>query len=44
MSLFLIVPRVFTWSPLLFFSHCSNQVVVRIDSRLHCTYIAIHSG
>jgi hypothetical protein len=28
---------------LLFFSCCSNPVAVQIDSRLHCTYIAIHS-
>src|SRR6516225_1389478 len=28
---------------LLFFSRCSNRIVVRIDSRLHCTDIAIHT-
>jgi hypothetical protein len=28
---------------LLFFSCCSNRDVVQLDSRLHCTYTAIHS-
>jgi hypothetical protein len=28
---------------LLFFFCCSNPVAVQLDSRLHCTYVAIHS-
>jgi hypothetical protein len=29
---------------LLFFFCCSNPMVVHVDSRLHCTYVAIHSS